>query len=195
MKERNMLLSERLYYKQVGLSQPDGDRLLSVRRTMAAIKVVLGERERAAKALLADAARAKRVHQAVRKVLAPGEVEKEQTARAAAVAQAAKAEEEGLSAEEVEKRRDEAAAKAAEEARRKNVKVTFKRFGRKYTVPLDEAPTRPTNQQRKVAYKKTRYMRNLQQRSALVLSAQEGLKKRAAEAAGARSGAGEAPLA
>lgn len=49
-----MLLTERLYYRQVAQSAPDPSRLTKVRRTMATIKVVIGERARAT-ALLAAA--------------------------------------------------------------------------------------------------------------------------------------------
>lgn len=42
-----MLLTERLYYRQANMAQPDGVRLKKVKRTMSRIKVVLGERERA----------------------------------------------------------------------------------------------------------------------------------------------------
>ena len=54
LKERNMLLSERLYYRQVGQAAPEADRLLKVKKTMARIKVVIGERARAAEALERD---------------------------------------------------------------------------------------------------------------------------------------------
>ena len=56
LKERNMLLSERLYYRQVGQAAPEGERLRKVRKTMAKIKVVVGERARAAQALARDTA-------------------------------------------------------------------------------------------------------------------------------------------
>ena len=53
LKERNRLLTERLWYRQEGRYLPDGIRLKKVRKTMARVKVVLGERERATRALLA----------------------------------------------------------------------------------------------------------------------------------------------
>lgn len=42
-----MLLTERLFYSQGNIAQPDGHRLKKVKKTMARIKVVLGERQRA----------------------------------------------------------------------------------------------------------------------------------------------------
>lgn len=59
LKERNYLLSERLYYRQMQQAAPEGGRLHKVKKTMAAIKVVIGERARAAKAMEADLERAK----------------------------------------------------------------------------------------------------------------------------------------
>lgn len=35
--------------------------------------------------------------------------------------------------------------------------VTYKKFGRRYTVPEDERPEKPTKQERRVAFKKRRY--------------------------------------
>lgn len=49
-----MLLSERLYYRQVGQAAAEGDRLLKVKKTMARIKVVIGERARAKEAYERD---------------------------------------------------------------------------------------------------------------------------------------------
>jgi hypothetical protein len=59
LKERNFLLTERLYYRGLGYSLPDAARLRSVKKTMAAIKVVIGERARASKALEQDKEREK----------------------------------------------------------------------------------------------------------------------------------------
>ena len=56
LKERNMLLSERLYYRQVGQMAPEGERLRKTRKTMARIKVVVGERARAEQAMERDKA-------------------------------------------------------------------------------------------------------------------------------------------
>ena len=39
LKERNMLLSERLYFRQVGQAAPEPERLWKVKKTMARIKV------------------------------------------------------------------------------------------------------------------------------------------------------------
>ena len=61
LKERNMLLSERLYYRQVGQAAPDGLRMGKVRTTMRLIKTVLGERARAMEAQKLDAERAERI--------------------------------------------------------------------------------------------------------------------------------------
>jgi ribosomal protein L29 len=57
LKERNMLLSDRLYYRQIGQAAPRGGDLMKVKRTMARIKVVLWERARAEAAYEADQAR------------------------------------------------------------------------------------------------------------------------------------------
>lgn len=57
LKEQNMLLSDRLYYRQVGQAAPRGADLGKVKRTMARIKVVLWERARAEAAYEADQAR------------------------------------------------------------------------------------------------------------------------------------------
>jgi Mitochondrial 39-S ribosomal protein L47 (MRP-L47) len=54
--ERNRLLTERLFYKQEGRHMPDGVRLTKVRKTMSRIKAVLGERERAVEAVVAQSA-------------------------------------------------------------------------------------------------------------------------------------------
>jgi ribosomal protein L29 len=54
LKERNLLLTERLFYRQVGQAAPEPERLRKVKLTMARIKVVLGERSRAAEALERD---------------------------------------------------------------------------------------------------------------------------------------------
>lgn len=52
LKEKNMLLTERLYFKQMKLAMPDGVRYAKVKTTMARVKTVLGERERALEALM-----------------------------------------------------------------------------------------------------------------------------------------------
>ena len=57
LKERNFLLSERLYFRQMQQAAPEGGRLHKVKKTLAAIKVVIGERARAEKAMEADKAR------------------------------------------------------------------------------------------------------------------------------------------
>ena len=57
LKERNYLLSERLYFRQMQQAAPEGGRLHKVKKTLAAIKVVIGERARAEKAMEEDRAR------------------------------------------------------------------------------------------------------------------------------------------
>jgi ribosomal protein L29 len=91
LKERNLLLTERLYFRQVGQAAPDPSRLHKVRRTMAMIKVVIGERARAAAMLEADKERAERVKSVGGAVVAAltGEGEIEGGAGAAAAAGAA----------------------------------------------------------------------------------------------------------
>ena len=74
LKERNRLLTERLYFAQVGQAAPDGNALTKVRLTMARIKVVLGERQRAESEAQADAARRAR--------LSPTELSKKDAAQA-----------------------------------------------------------------------------------------------------------------
>lgn len=54
LKEKNRLLSDRLYYGQVGMAMPDGSRHRKVRRTMAGIKRVLWERSTAVDAMLKE---------------------------------------------------------------------------------------------------------------------------------------------
>lgn len=54
LKERNMLLSERLYYRQIGQAAPDPHRLSKVKKTMAMIKVVINERARATNLMKED---------------------------------------------------------------------------------------------------------------------------------------------
>lgn len=51
LRERDMLATERLYFKQKRLAGPDMRRWSLVKRTMSRIKVVLGERQRAFRAL------------------------------------------------------------------------------------------------------------------------------------------------
>ena len=49
-----MLLSERLYFRQVGQAAPEADRLWKIKKTMARIKVVISERARAQEAYERD---------------------------------------------------------------------------------------------------------------------------------------------
>jgi len=55
LKEKNALLTERLHLKQAGMAQPDGSRLRKVKKSMARLKTVLGERQREHKAAMAAA--------------------------------------------------------------------------------------------------------------------------------------------
>jgi hypothetical protein len=61
--------------------------------------------------------------------------------------------------------------------------VTFKRFGRKYTVPANLAPEKPTRQQTRRGFKSRLYFRNLKQRTEEVLG-----KAAAVQAAAERKG-------
>ncbi len=54
LKERNMLLTERLWFRQGNMAQPDGRRLAKTRLTMNRIKAVLGERFTAYKEMRAE---------------------------------------------------------------------------------------------------------------------------------------------
>jgi large subunit ribosomal protein L47 len=61
LKERNFLLTERLYYRQMLQAAPEPERLHKVKKTMAGIKVVIGERARASQALEEDRERERKV--------------------------------------------------------------------------------------------------------------------------------------
>jgi ribosomal protein L29 len=52
LKEKNALMTDRLYYGQVGMEMPDASRVKKVRKTMAKIKRVLWERRQAVDAAL-----------------------------------------------------------------------------------------------------------------------------------------------
>jgi hypothetical protein len=60
-----MLLTERLYYRQVAQASQDTTRLTKVKKTMAHIKLVLSERSRAAQLYEADVRRSRQVEEAV----------------------------------------------------------------------------------------------------------------------------------
>jgi len=89
----------------------------------------------------------------------------------------------------------EAAARkvAAAVASAKPVMVTYKKFGRKFVVPEEEAPESPTRQQRKVAAKRVNYFVNLGKRSALVLEAQRKAMAGGAGSAAVAAAAASAP--
>lgn len=76
--------------------------------------------------------------------------------------------------------REEAAAVVKAAPAGREVKVTYKKFGRKYTVPLSQAPARPTRQQRTVAIKKARYFAALKAHTADVTAAEAAASGRAA---------------
>lgn len=69
LKERNMLLSERLYYRQIGQAAPDPHRLSKVRKTMAMIKVVINERARATQLLKQDQLLKQEAEEKARKIV------------------------------------------------------------------------------------------------------------------------------
>jgi len=54
LKEKNALLTDRLYFTQVGVEMPDASRVRKVRKTMARIKRVLSERRQAVSRVLAE---------------------------------------------------------------------------------------------------------------------------------------------
>ena len=201
LKERNYLLSERLYYRQIGMAAADPGRLGKVRFTMARIKVVIGERARAEAAMKADIARASKVaavEAALRarlegplsssSPLSPTEAAAASLADSQHVAakimsevlsESALSSDDKKSSEDPEpsgrltaamlarRRRLALGSKASQEraaaqgdvVARLNgrVMVTYKKFGRKYTVPEEDAPTEPTRQELKRAARTSRY--------------------------------------
>ena len=118
---------------------------------MALIKVVIGERARARALLAADTARAAAVAAALQKRVAGTSAS---LASPPGVPHAAPL---GVSA-------SRAAVVADLNSRLRGVTVTYKKFGRTYTVPEADAPATPTRQQRKVAERGRRYWRLLGQR-------------------------------
>ena len=213
LKERNYLLTERLYYRQMLQAAPEAERLRKVKKTMAAIKVVIGERARAAQALEEDLERERKV-KAVAGALT-GTLEgalagagagaaagsKGGKAAAAAAAPATPASARAARRSGLEDTEEEKARAAL--ARRKEllhvrgpcrawaaalripppawadtpsfhththpfthtlqVPVTFKRFGRKYTVSEQHpAPASPTRAERARADRTRRYFARAQ---------------------------------
>lgn len=158
LKERNFLLTERLYYRGLGYSMPDAGRLRKVKKTMAAIKVVIGERARAAAALKRDEAHRIAVELALAAARAPPQppsAAAEAVARdAARRAAAGEVHVEPSPALLRELRAREARAKLTE---LKRVAVTYKKFGRKYTVAPELAPQAPTRAERKRAQATQRF--------------------------------------
>lgn len=143
-----MLMSERLYYRQVGQSQPEPSRLLKVKATMRTIKVVINERARASALLKADEAReARATAEAARVAAALTDSLRDPVDRLlrplVATAPAAAA------GEGADGRVAAADAVQAVALRRRPLLVTYKKFGRKYTVPEGKAPSKPTQAEKK----------------------------------------------
>jgi hypothetical protein len=67
-------------------------------------------------------------------------------------------------------------------------RVSFKRFGRKYTVPASEAPDAPTRQQARRAFKTRRYFDHLRERTAAVVASRAAIDAAAAAAGKAVGG-------
>lgn len=150
LKERNMLLSDRLYHKQVGQAAPDGNRLHSVKKTMAMIKVVLGERRRAATAYT-EAAAAEALADAAEAAGAVSSATATSAAPRARLVSPTPADAVTLSAK--------AAAAAAVKQRYSGAMVTIKKFGRKITLPAEsDAALKPTRQARRVEQKRRRFL-------------------------------------
>ena len=89
LRERDYLLTERLYFRQLGQMAPEGSRLLKVKRTMGGIRVVLGERARAASLAEADAERGEQARAIARSLVRRRGGGAAEGARAAPPAQAA----------------------------------------------------------------------------------------------------------
>jgi large subunit ribosomal protein L47 len=158
LKERNFLLTERLYYRGLGYSMPDAGRLLKVKKSMAAIKVVIGERARAAAAQRRDEAHAAAVAAAVAARLAPPPPPSPAAeAVAADVARRAAAGEVQVAPSPALLRELRAREARLTLAKLKKVAVTYKKFGRKYTVEPERAPKEPTRAQRKRAASTQRF--------------------------------------
>jgi ribosomal protein L29 len=195
LKERNYLLSERLYYRQIGMAAADPGRLGKVRFTMARIKVVIGERARAEAAMKADIARAAKVAavEATLRARLEGPLSPTEAAAASLTdskliaakitndivsesivsttsnsTESASSPSGRLTAAMLARRRrlalgskaaQERAAAQGDVVARLNgrVMVTYKKFGRKYTVPEEDAPKEPTRQEIKRAARTSRY--------------------------------------
>jgi ribosomal protein L29 len=119
LKERNFLLTERLYFRQMLQAAPEGSRLTKVRRTMAAIKTVLGERKRATAALAADEQRSAKAAAVVRALTGRRErsaAEEEALARSPASASASA----GSSAGQAEQGASESSRASSSKASRRS---------------------------------------------------------------------------
>lgn len=145
LKERNMLLTDRLYMKQVGQAQNDPYRMQKVKLTMARIKVVLGERARAQEALERTQAREAKVDE----LLEAGHT------RAGDIKRALDAEK-SLALSVARGHTGYGPDKTSRMS-----KVTFKKFGHNFTVASHNAPTKPTQAERKRAASKARFWKKV----------------------------------
>lgn len=145
LKERNMLLTDRMYWKQVGQAQSDPYRLMKVRQTMGAIKVVLGERARAQEALDKDNVRKAKVAE----LLASGVTAGGDVLRALAAERALK----------LAVARGETGH--GPDGKSPHTMVTYKKFGHVFTVPSEKAPAKPTAAAKKRAANTARFWRGL----------------------------------
>lgn len=134
---------------------------------MARIKVVISERMRAEEAYQADQARLQRLSAADRDKLAAAKeviAGAGSSATAAASAGAASA----------------SSSAAALGGAAKLPKVTYKRFGRTHTVPAEQAPTKATRQQKRVAFRRSRTIQIANERTAHLTSLRAGIERAAA---------------
>lgn len=217
-----MLLTDRLYFKQVGQAQPDATRLQKVKLTMARIKVVLGERERALEAWRVDQKQkmmltghivpaemsrwivpASTVEEgsSTSNVAAPSAVPGDKSRKprteltdaeqAAADAKLAKyksilpegaalpphfvVRRKNFTPEQLETEivKAKAMGRVISEGKNKKVMVTYKRFGRKITAPIEEMPSHPTRAEQIVADKAKKWFYKSKARTERIAKAQE----------------------
>lgn len=172
IKERNMLLTERLYYKQIGQSQPDPHRLKKIKATMARIRAVLGERERATEAMERDKKRSEKLES----ILAAGgqeaynmEIKKQQVAQDLLVQEKNRLDEELLALAATTGKRGK--GKGVYKNKNGEVMVTYKRYGRTHKVPIEQRPAFLTTAEKKrFRNKKTFFMRMQEQRKDFALA-------------------------
>lgn len=138
LRERDMLATERLYFKQKRLAGPDMRRWQLVKRTMSRIKVVLGERQRAFAAL-------QRVRQDASEYPTPLQPE-------------APAEAPSLLKPASEPHAWAAQGRTGVGSRLVGEMVTIKRFGRRMRVPADHPfAMRPTRSELNTAMRRGAY--------------------------------------